>query len=1057
MVNLSTDPASSSVPGHADLGTGQVMCKPVSVEVSQNVNQDQGSTVSQTAFKHYLKSYLTRLNEPLNVWHSRFGHLNTLSIRKTLEGGGIELNDTKAKLDCHACKLGKAQHRPAPPLSLNKPTKPLQVVSIDTSGQIKVASFGGAKYFSVATDLYSMHVKTFTHKLKSQLSNLLINWFPMASKQTGHSLVHVRRDNAGEYKGFSAWCTAEHVNELLNVPEYHAQNGPAEDIIKNVRRCARTAMLDAHAPQGLWAEAIHYAGFVWNNSAHKRIGWSTPMELFFKQLPRWYLLRPFGCAAYALLKDASRSKWAAQAQLCAYLRPADQEKGFRLWVPQQNKVIIAAHVDFSEGYMPWRDGWRLPGRIQERKENSNLFEYLSKPQEEESSESDEERAKQPPRLPHLAPPAVPGPALAEEVEPPQAPEEKGEERENRDLQEANDLAPDAQEVAAPAPVFAAPRYSLRDNRGVPPDRLDPSIKAIKSNLKEEEVVPRSHEQAMTSNHAKEWQAAEETELNTWREMHAYEPLNSKPQEAVAHNLMWVFALKRDAAGSVVARKARLVVRGDQMLSGTDYEELSADVAATRSFRLLLALAAAYGWSLSQLDVRGAFLYASLKQPMLVNAPPGCGSAWWRVTAAAYGRPDAPALWREHLHKTLVGIGFTACTADGCLYHSSKEQSKAQESQNENKTQEKESKEQVGVLLAVHVDDILLTGPNKQAMMQVVKQMSKAYKLKVDNTPTWLLKMRLQQTSKKIKLDQSAFAQAIVQRFNAEEQRKGTSRLPLPAGSFIEPPNEEDELLNEQQARTFRALVGSLNYLATHTRPDLAFATQQLARQMAKPCARGMQHAFGVLRYLAGTTEYGLVYTRNCTKLVGHSDASYAGDAERKSNAAYVFGLEGGSGGFNTISWASKRLHTICLSSHEAELAAASEAAKEAIALRAIFIETALWMNAQPVTIKIDNQATTKTIIKPSGQAATRHMDIRRKWIQQCAKDGLVAVEWCEGLQMLADGLTKALNGTMLASFAARVMGCRDDPLATKKEHKESKAQTGKTGQHCKEKEVASKE
>ena len=56
----------------------------------------------------------------------------------------------------------------------------------------------------------------------------------------------------------------------------------------------------------------------------------------------------------------------------------------------------------------------------------------------------------------------------------------------------------------------------------------------------------------------------------------------------------------------------------------DYDpgELFAPVAKFTSFRVLVALAAANGWTLRQFDVETAFLYADLEEEVYVRPPKG---------------------------------------------------------------------------------------------------------------------------------------------------------------------------------------------------------------------------------------------------------------------------------------------------------------------------------------------------------------------------------------------------------------------------------------------------
>ena len=80
-----------------------------------------------------------------------------------------------------------------------------------------------------------------------------------------------------------------------------------------------------------------------------------------------------------------------------------------------------------------------------------------------------------------------------------------------------------------------------------------------------------------------------------------------------------------------------------------------------------------------------------------------------------------------------------------------------------------------------------------------------------------------------------------------------------------PMEEKLKLSRESEAEEvdvthYRRLVGSLRYLV-HTRPDLAFAVGYMSRFMERPTAEHLQAVKRILRYVAGTLDYGLVYKR----------------------------------------------------------------------------------------------------------------------------------------------------------------------------------------------------
>ena len=117
----------------------------------------------------------------------------------------------------------------------------------------------------------------------------------------------------------------------------------------------------------------------------------------------------------------------------------------------------------------------------------------------------------------------------------------------------------------------------------------------------------------------------------------------------------VFSKKLLADGSLDKYKARICVNGNRQRAGVDYDpgELFAPVAKFTSFRVLVALAAANGWTLRQFDVETAFLYADLEEEVYVRPPKGFeeydeeGNALvWLLHKSLYGLRQAPRNWRE---------------------------------------------------------------------------------------------------------------------------------------------------------------------------------------------------------------------------------------------------------------------------------------------------------------------------------------------------------------------------------------------------------------------------
>jgi len=74
---------------------------------------------------------------------------------------------------------------------------------------------------------------------------------------------------------------------------------------------------------------------------------------------------------------------------------------------------------------------------------------------------------------------------------------------------------------------------------------------------------------------------------------------------------WVYKVKHNASGSMSIYKRRLVAKGYAQTYGIDYEETYNLVAKMITIRAIIAMAAAKGWSLHQMDVNNVFLHGDL--------------------------------------------------------------------------------------------------------------------------------------------------------------------------------------------------------------------------------------------------------------------------------------------------------------------------------------------------------------------------------------------------------------------------------------------------------------
>lgn len=121
-------------------------------------------------------------------------------------------------------------------------------------------------------------------------------------------------------------------------------------------------------------------------------------------------------------------------------------------------------------------------------------------------------------------------------------------------------------------------------------------------------------------HLRKWLAAalkEITQLETkgcWEECMKTDAVDQKIIPCT-----WVFTLKRNPAGEITKRKARICLRGDLMLSD---EESYAPVVSWSEIRMFLVLAMMMNWQTISIDWNNAFIQATLKTLMYMHTPRG---------------------------------------------------------------------------------------------------------------------------------------------------------------------------------------------------------------------------------------------------------------------------------------------------------------------------------------------------------------------------------------------------------------------------------------------------
>ena len=225
---------------------------------------------------------------------------------------------------------------------------------------------------------------------------------------------------------------------------------------------------------------------------------------------------------------------------------------------------------------------------------------------------------------------------------------------------------------------------------------------------------------------------------------------------------------------------------------------------------------------------------------------------------------------------------------------------------------------------------------------------------------------------------------------------------IPMGTNVYSQPEGEQLLDTVAITQYKSIIGALMHLANHTRPDIAFAVNFLARYMSCPSTAQVSLAQHVLKYLKGTAHYGLLLGGDMPALHAYCDADFAACTQtRRSTTAFVVKC-----GLGLISWKSSRQATVSRSTAEAEYIAAGDLTKEVQYIRQLFKECGQEPGCIPVGI--DNEAAIRLINDPISAARTKHIDIVHHHIRERVSMGHIQFASMPSKDNPADILTKPL-------------------------------------------------
>ncbi|CAI7911743.1 unnamed protein product [Closterium sp. NIES-53] len=509
--------------------------------------------------------------------------------------------------------------------------------------------------------------------------------------------------------------------------------------------------------------------------------------------------------------------------------------------------------------------------------------------------------------------------------------------------------------------------------------------------------PANLKEALESSDAEEWKKATESELKSIEENGMWE-LVELQEGRKAITSKWLFKIKSDADCKIERYKSRLVAKGYQQKEKVDYKELFAPVVKPTLLRTLLAGAAIKGWVVKQMDVTTAFLNGVLEEEIFMAQPEGFDDGSGRVLRlkkALYGLKQAPRQWYLKLRGVLEEIGFTPSTPDHSLFMLGEGEQRS--------------------FMVVYVDDILIFSPSSDLVKEVMLKVQDKFKCKTLGDVSFYLGLHIERDVEKrcMRVHQRKYLEALAANFGQSEGHVATPFL----SGFKCVKGPEEESVGEEERRRFHSLVGSLMYAAVNTRPDVAFATGQLARVVQCPNKEQVAAGMRVAKYLGQTLTVGLQYSAAAQRrqkgadgvesrrlfLTAFSDASFASEPEdMKSVGGFIFCVGGGP-----TAWESKKQVDQALSSVESEYMALFRAVREIVWQRRLLAELGEEQQG-PTPLYCDSQGAIALAKIPVLHGLTKHMRVKWHWTRSMVAAGEVELHYVKTTGQPADMMTKRL-------------------------------------------------
>ena len=636
------------------------------------------------------------------LWHKRLGHPGPAAFEHLVQQAeGVRIKGITT-VQCNSCGRAKSRRQisRAPRINNDGPGERLAIdfhayenqgVTKEKSQMLITDKFSGMQWDFYFTD----------HRTAKSIIKALSIFILFLKNHYNISVKTIEADNEITLvkPEVERWLATQGIVVEPSAPYTQAQNGGAERSGGVNKEKARAMRLDANLSWELWPEVTRAAVYLYNRTPNYTNNWKTPYEIFFTRVafsngivtslrkPNLAHLKAYGCKAFAMTDDTHRGKSRLQRldpkAWIGYLVGYRSSNIYRIWIPSLGKVISTRDVVFDEESV-------FDGRIEDLMDNlmhNTLQEIathvrtielptpIQQPQtdsfyeDEATAQSSEQQGEADPpgyyqgrkiRDNYPTPPTTPPPValLAQMM-----------------AGDQSSLTQQASSTTVPwAAAFMAGTQAgyVGKYRGEVLDKakmMRMLAKGLKPHRSQLPPLPTCRTKLDDHPMGELFQEAERMHLASHHKMKSWSEIPLKRIKLTGQQIldcMWVYTYKLDKHHRLLKCKARLVVRGDQQRNITSQDTYAATL-ASRSFRMMMAIAAHYDMELKQYDVTNAFVHATKDREVYMRMPRGYQKPGTilQVNKALYGLRISPLLWQKEFTTTLKALDFQAVPHEPC--------------------------------------------------------------------------------------------------------------------------------------------------------------------------------------------------------------------------------------------------------------------------------------------------------------------------------------------------------------------------------------------------------